>query len=408
MSNEKLVGVGRTGDFVHNSQEMAKSQGFKNVSKLWWDKTVPLSAGIDKFVDSAKRREDIECKLSDMQPMVNADGRFVLEYVDGREFVPTQHALCHIFTQLARTPIGFAKWISEDVDVPGFKYKRDRLDNETLYTVVKNSYRRIDKNKVYKFRTYNDGTLRAMFTARYTYINNVWYLETLEKLFKEIGGVEPRLSHYDRCTDDTIYGNILIPDSVREDSDGDYGGMISVSNCEIGKRVLSQYPSLFRAICMNGCIWDQAKGNIIKQVHKGEIDYADLTQRIVANIHKQIPLINDAVERFLKTKEMKIGKVSLANVFAQIGLDNKLTPKINRQIVTEFTTHEADNANMFGVINSITRAGQHKDFNQDIWVDMDNIGGSIMMMNANRWENFLTRANALSKEQIEEAYGVAV
>ncbi len=54
--------------------------------------------------------------------------------------------------------------------------------------------------------------------------------------------------------------------------------MVSVSNCEIGKRALGSLPSLFRAICMNGCIWGQAYGEKIKVVHRGEIDLDQLEQ----------------------------------------------------------------------------------------------------------------------------------
>ncbi len=68
-----------------------------------------------------------------------------------------------------------------------------------------------------------------------------------------------RLSHW-RGDADTLWGNVLIPDTIRQESDSDYGGMVSIGNSEIRERRITSRPSVFRAICFNGCIWDREAG----------------------------------------------------------------------------------------------------------------------------------------------------
>jgi len=406
--NKVLVGTGRSGDAIHQSLEMAKSQGFACTARIWYDKTQPISAGIDQILDVAKQREDILCPIKHMGMGLNDAGKLILEYVDGREFVPTNHA----YKQLA-TWCGVSHQFIKDMSNPVLaqngkvKYERDRRDAETLLSVFQNGCRRIEPEKEFRFRTYNDGTLRAMLSDRYAIINNVWYLETLAELFREIGGDEPRLSHW-KGDADTLFGNVLIPDTCREEKDSDYGGMISISNCEIGIRRLSQFPSVFRAICMNGCIWDQLSGSKINKVHRGEINLKDLRVDICDNIHAQIPLMAEGVARFLALKDKVVAKeVKLSNIFAMVAYENAMSFGASGQAATMvkmFQEHEADNRNLFGIVNAITRTGQSYDNSE--WVRFDTVAGNLMNYSDNEWENLQARAKAMDTKVYNKVYGV--
>jgi hypothetical protein len=408
--SEVLVGKTRVGDFVHSSQGTAGEQGFKCVSRLWYPKTKPLSEGIDQLVNDARSREDLLCPAKHMGMGINDDGKFVLEYIDGREFVPTPHA----FRQLAtwcKVSHQFIKDMTNPVRKQNgeIEYERDARDNETLLQVMRNGYRRLEAEKAFRFRTYTDGTLRAVLSDRYAIINNVWYLETLAELFREIGGDEPRLSHW-RGDADTLYGNILIPDTCRADKDSDYGGMISVSQCEIGIRRLSQFPSIFRAICMNGCIWDQEQGTSIHKVHRGEIDLNDLRQAICDNIHSQIPLMAEGVAKFLALKDKVVAKdVKLANIIAVIANEHKLSYGQKGQaanVATKFLDFEMENENLFGLVNAITRAGQ--DYEPAEWVRLDSVAGSLMNMSDSGWDKLQARARAIDPKLYAKVYGISV
>ena len=404
MSNV-LQGQTQTGAGVIASQGAA--QGFKCVSRLWYPQTQALSDGINQLLEDARSRDDILCPVKHMGMGLNDDNQLVLEYVDGREFVPTEHA----FKQIA-TWCGVSHQFIKDMTNPfvaggKIKYERDRRDAETLLEVFKNGYRRIESDKEFRFRTYGDGTLRAMLSDRYAVINNVWYLETLAELFKEIGGDEPRLSHW-RGDADTLYGNVLIPDTCRADQDSDYGGMISISNCEIGIRRLSQFPSVFRAICMNGCIWDQEKGEKISKVHRGEINLNELRVEIANNLNDQIPLLADGVARFLALKDKVVDKaVKLSNVFAMIAYENKLSFGQNGQaakVASMFSEHEAGNRNLFGIVSAITRAGQEYDPAE--WVRFDGLAGSLMNYSDNQWNALQARAKAIDPKTYDKVFGI--
>jgi hypothetical protein len=408
MSNV-ISGVGRSGDMVHKHQTMASDVGFKCVSRPWYDKTTPIGDGIDKILDGARQRDDILCPIKHMRLGINDDNKMVLEYIDGREFIPTEYALKQMGTWYG-VPHTFLKVMTSPVFHQNgkVKYQRDSNDAEVLLGVFKNGARRLDQDKQFRFRTYNDGTLRAMLTETYAIIDNVWYLETLQDLFSTIGGDEPRLSHW-RGNADTIYGNILLPDTCRAESDSDYGGMLSVSNCEIGTRRLGQTPSVFRAICMNGCIWDQNMGYALNKVHRGEINLLSLRDKIVNNIHDQIPLMQEGVSRFLATKDMIVEKnVKLSNIFALIAYENNMSFGSEGQssaMVKQYIDHESDNKNLFGIVNAVTRTGQL--YNPDEWVRFDEIAGKLINFTPNKWENLQARAKALDVEVFNKVYGIA-
>jgi len=76
-----ITGVGNSGDFVLNSQEIAKDQGFNHVSKLWYDKTKSFEDGLEQLEDSRGMREDLLVKLRDINFSVSQQGKFVVGYV---------------------------------------------------------------------------------------------------------------------------------------------------------------------------------------------------------------------------------------------------------------------------------------------------------------------------------------
>jgi hypothetical protein len=393
------------GDFVHNNQEMAKGDGFKCVSKIWFDKTKPLDVVLGEMAKDAAIRYDVKIPAEKFNVKLNAAGQACLE-VDGKEFEPTNHAweqlagqtICNIGTTIVkqlRTPIVKGKEVTH----------RDQRDAETLVNVFANGHRRLDQKKVFRFRLDQNGKCRAALTEGYTPIDNVWYLETLQSLFKANGGEEPRFSH-SRGNSDTLYANILIPDTCIEDTDSDYGGMLSLSNCEIGTRRLTQLPSIFRAICMNGCIWDQVKGSEINKVHRGEINLIDLRKKILDNIKESLPIMPTIIAKFLATKDMKLDKTPVQNMIAQIAIDQKFTPKQSLQIVEEFKKFESSNFNLFGVVNAITRAGQQ--FDNDTWVQFDEVAGVMVTLNNNQFDRLKNRSNMLTNEDMGKVFGLSV
>lgn len=243
--------------------------------------------------------------------------------------------------------------------------------------------------------------MRAMLTERYAQVDNRWFVELLSGIVP--GG---RLSHW-KGDADTIYGNILIPDSIRAETDSEYGGMLSIGNSEIGERRISSRPSIFRAICMNGCIWGQTKGEGIKRVHRGKINLDAFAIEIKKNLNDQIPLIATGIDKFLKTRVIGCDGTSMKPVFAQLAKQFKWGRKeasdvLNAWHVESKLTPDLGST-LFGVINAITRAGQEQQ-SPAKWVDFDTYGGELMDYSKDDFSKVVSRAKSLDVEEVEEMF----
>ena len=394
MDYQKLVGTGTEGDFVRETQGVADDKGFGNVSKAWYPKTKSYDEGFDQLESERGHRQDyliaadsIEFEIRDVDDTVQCG-----VVIEDEFFVPTNHALTQMTSKLCEGKgTGFVRNLRENVysAKDEVKIQRDREDAEVVEHILTNGLRRIDGDTNYKVRTYDDGTMRAFVSEKYAEVDNRWFLNQVKDVIP--GG---RLSHW-RGDADTIWGNVLIPDTIREEDDSDYGGMVSISNCEIGKRNVKSLPSLFRAICMNGCIWSQTKGQEIKVRHVGEIDLDQLSIQLHDNIEAQIPLIPQGIERLLGIRAMGTDGIPMRNVIAAVAETNREVDKRGATAILEaWVTEESKIApverSLFDVVNSVTRAGQY--FDNQTWVKFDELGGRLINSTEKQWESLKRRA----------------
>jgi hypothetical protein len=239
-----------------------------------------------------------------------------------------------------------------------------------------------------------------MLTERYAIVDNRWFIERLAEFIP--GG---RLSHW-RGDGDTIYGNVLIPDTIREETDSDYGGMLSVGNSEIGIRRVSSVPSIFRAICMNGCIWGQTKGEGIRQVHRGKIDLRALALEIKENLNKQIPLLPQGIDRLLGIRSYAWDGGEMKPLFAQVakdyGFSKRQASDTLRSYHVERNTTPDYAKTLFGVVNSVTRAGQK--LSNAEWIKFDEVGGQLAQYAENDWDRLVSKAKQLKTKEVEETF----
>jgi len=393
------------GDFVLKNQKTSDSQGFRNVSKAWYDKCQTYDEVMDQIADDQNKIKDIRAPLADFTPTVNDDGKAVLKYKDGREFEPTDHALKNIAVA-GKTSDWFLRDLRKDkLDNKGETfYKRNSGDAELLVHCLKQTLwheSRFDQDVERLWRTWDNGTLRAMLSNKYAIVNNQWMMDVVRETIP--AGM---LSHW-RGDADNIFGNVLIPDSIREEDDSDYGGMLSIGNSEIGMRRISSTPSVFRAICMNGCIWDQEKGKSIGQVHRGEIDLEGLKYEIQSNLNEQIPLMNEGVDLLLKLRELGNEGVHMSRIVGQVCSDNKITKKHSFGVLKSFLVEKEEVDSLansaFGVVNAITRFGQT--LSDSEWVKFDEIGGKVANITRPKWNATVQRAKNLDEKDLEKIFG---
>jgi hypothetical protein len=394
------------GDFVLNGQKTSEEKGFKNVSSKWLDKCIDYDTAMDKIADDQRKIQDLRAPLNDFTPIVNDSNEAVLRYKDGRHFKPTDHALKNIAVA-GRT----SDWMLRDLrneKTAGSKddilFKRDREDAELLVHCLEQTLwreDRFDQDKERLWRTWSDGSLRAMLSDKYAIVNNSWVMEVIREAVP--AGM---LSHW-RGDADNMYGNVLIPDSIRQEDDSDYGGMLSIGNSEIGMRRISSTPSVFRAICMNGCIWDQEKGKSIRQVHRGEIDLSLLKYEIIQNLNNQIPLMDQGIDLLLKLRSYGNEGVPMSKIVGQVCSDNRVTKKHSFGVLKAFAVEKSEVEELantaFGVANAFTRFGQT--LGDDGWVKFDEIGGKIANMTEAKWSSTVKSAKSMDDKQLEKLFG---
>lgn len=416
-SELKKLGTERgLGDHAVIAGQGAASPEFGHISQYWLPKCLTFEQGRAKLAEQQSQIEDFRDPLSRWEPVVNDAGAFAFKNkATGREYTPTDHALglmCQVGRGMSdwavralREPIRHASKLEEGGDNKAILFERGRADAEVLRDYVRIHLfnpDRVDQEKTRLFRTWKDGTLRALLSDQYAIVNNGWYLDLLSKLIP--GGM---LSHW-KGDADSIYGNVLIPDTIRAEKDSDYGGMLSIGNSEIGLRRISSMPSVFRAICMNGCIWEQELGVEVDIRHRGQINFEELAAKIKDNLEKQIPLLPVGIQKVLGLRAYGVGDTPLPNVFAQLSLDYSLGKKEVCGVQTAFVKEVSDlgaeeGRTAFGVMNSITRFGQTLDDGR--WVKFDQIGGALANMSRDDWDKFRNRAANLSTKQVEKRLG---
>jgi len=374
------------GKWVFEQQGVAADDGFRNVSQYWLPKTLTFEQGLEKLEAERAEREDITFNPCGLGVFNTAEGLIVS--VSGAVFNMTDHAARQLCTWLG---VPQTLWT---------QYRNgDHGDREVIANAFKNGVRHWsmdNRDKELMFRTYRDGTLRAVLSTGYSIVDNRWYLETLQEFIP--GG---RLSHFEFSNADTLFGAILMPDTLRMESDSEYGGLLDISNCEIGRRVIAQTPSLFRAICMNGCRWGETAGTELRKRHRG-LDLNTLKTWIRDNIHKQIPLLTTHIDTLLSTRMLK-ATTTMDRIFGTIAKANQLPAPVVNQFATEWFDHSNEHT-AFGVIDAITRAGQK--FDGDTWSLCNGIGGELVMMGAKGWDTLNARAKAIDDKDIKKVFAL--
>jgi hypothetical protein len=397
---QPLRGVGRSGDFVHNNQTM--DDKFRNVSTGWTKRANDPNDSRVMTWDSAfehlerERGNTIDLRSSfGKLDIVNDSTGLALIDETGRRLNFTESSLDQ-----------FSRWIDCGLVLPRKLLTGDQSDRETLVSVFRNGLRKIaDKNNLIRLRT--DGTLRAVLSEQYAILDNRWFLEVLRRLIPD--GLVSHFRSPDGC--DSIFGNILIPDSMRAETDSEYGGMLAFGNGETGSRKLSTCPSVFRAICMNGCIWDELKGTgIIEKIHRGVIDLNALAFVIRDNLNRQIPLVNNGIDSMLATRSI-VSDVSplpaIGSVLRSLAIPG-LTRVAGDAFLSSFDNQrtETGRVSAFDVIQGLTHAAQT--FSPGLQETTERAAGSAMLWTAQRWDNVFAAAKTITESELKSVFANAV
>ncbi len=392
-NNVLLIGTSRTGDFVLNSQPLAKEQSFRNVAKTWYEKTRPIKDVVEEAEKFEQSAETLRRRPMQFTPAIGSNGRFVLrDEVSDRMLEPTQHVIQQL-----------CKILGIGATYPTTLFGAGRADDtELLGRVFSHHVRRCNgKDRTFNFRVRDGHRITGIIPEMSIVIDNSRYLRHLSRLIPD-----GRISHW-RGGEDSILGNLLIPDTIRQEDDSEYGAMLSVSNSEVLEHRFCQRPSLFRAICMNGCIWGQERGNAltIAQFGRSAFSMNEFSIAIENNLLEQIPLCIEQVDRLFATRNLST-RVSMKPIIAQVAKDHRLSKAQASAVLTAWHV-EAIVApglapTLFGLINGITRAAQQMDIIG--WRQLDELGGQLVAFHTDRWEALVTRASKMRDKEVQTVF----
>lgn len=379
----------------HFTDSQTKGEGFSKVAAAWTEQCQSYDEGMEKLVIAQEQIQDLRTPLKEWEPGVSAAGKLVITHKPSlREFVPTSKAIKDMAV-LGKT----SQWVIDDM----LTDKGEAADAEVIVKLLNRTLfnpDRTDLDKIRLIRTWKDGSLRTILSDRYAIINNCWVLEQMRKLIP--GGL---LSHW-RGDADTIFGNVLMPDTVRGENADKFGAMVSVGNSEIGLRRIYTQPSAFRAICMNGCIWNQEKGDALNRKHVGEINLDQLAADIATNVHNQVPLIPGIIDAVLGTRQFKFPKNAvirtIAVLFDEIGL-NKSNSVGYFDALKKEGECGTEQDSLFYLMQGITRYSQT--LPPDQWVDLDRAAGELSRFNSAKWDKFLKKVEATDDKEVAKKLG---
>lgn len=278
--------------------------------------------------------------------------------------------------------------------------KLAEIDPELFDANYNRGLARLESDKDVLLRTVREGDavrLRVVLSMKYAMLNNLPVIKELAELVP--GG---RVSHL-HYNGDTLRANILIPDTIRKESDSDYGGGISVLNNETGRLPFVQRPFLFRAICRNGCIWDRRDGVELLQYHRGSIDWAQFRQQIVLNVQRQVPLVQKNLEAMLQLKGVAVTADDARRAIVSLSQREKMADRAAQAWYEGFKTELAAARgaqgilNAFGIVQGLTRAAQ--DQGMEGQEQMEALAGRLVDGN---WDRMLTASRSVEAQTVEK------
>ena len=380
---------------------------------------ISLDEAIDRLAVEHQEVSDFLSPLKNWEPVVNKDNQFAMRNLeDGQDYVPTDHCLdCMTRVQQSsmsswalkalRSPYTHVTKRDKNGE-PVTLWSRDGRDANVLRDYVNiHMFQsdRVDQDKTRLWRTWADGTLRAVLSNQYARVDNRWYLQVLRSILPDDASVIRSGGNAD-----TLYMDIFLGDTV-DTNDGGLGSMVHIGNSEIGERRVVLTPSILRMICTNGLIGWSKLGEEIQTVHRrkdGKIDLDILQKKIVEVYQTVMPSFETGVEQMLGLKAYGVGDVPIPHVFAQMAIDYHFSKKQVKGIWSEWGTEMSilganDAQTAYGLQNAVTRFGQKLDGKSTF--EFDKIGGEMTRHSESSWTKFLGRARNLTDKEVERRTG---
>ncbi len=240
------------------------------------------------------------------------------------------------------------------------------------------------------------GTARAFLSNRYRRIDNIEIAKIVLPIIGQMNG-----AHFESCqiTDSRMYLKVVNTRLEAEVVPGDIvqAGII-ISNSEVGQGSVSIQPLVYRLVCSNGMVVNDAKA---RKYHTGRINtleenfqlYSEET--LAAEDHAFVKKIEDTVKaavdeaRFAQViglmRNATEAKMNTADVPKLVKLASK-DFGIKEDESTGILQHliEGKDLTLYGLSNAVTRHSQDVE-NYDRATQLESIGYKILSMPAPQW-----------------------
>ena len=285
--------------------------------------------------------------------------------------------------------------------IPAKYYDRMRKDNPSLLATNVNSW--FDKEPDVRMVWTLDGTMRALLSKVYRRIENY---DVAMNVLPIIADLPDARVESCEITDSRMYLKVVNPRLTTEVVPGDIvQSGILITNSEVGMGSLTVQPLVYRLVCKNGMVVNDAK---TRQRHVGRGNmadedfslYTDETLKaedtaLMLKVRDTVRAVTDQV-RFDKVvnlmRQAKDAKITTTNIPAMIELaseDYKFSKPEGMNILDHLI--RGGDLSLYGLANAVTRSAQDVE-SYDRSTTMEAIGYNILNMPVSKWN----RLNAVS------------
>lgn len=250
-----------------------------------------------------------------------------------------------------------------------------------------------------------DGNVRAFLSRRYRRIDNYEVLQAVLPILAEI-----EASQVESCeiTETRMYVKVVNPKLTTEVAPGDVvqAGVI-ISNSEVGHGSISVQPLVYRLVCSNGMIVNDAR---TRRYHTGRVNeatenyelYSDETLEAIdhAFIMKLADTVKAAVDevRFERVvsimrgaQEAKITSKDIPQVVELATKEHRFTKEENTGVLEHLI--RGGDLSLYGLANAVTRFSQDVE-SYDRATKLEEVGFSLLNMGTRAWKN-INRGDSL-------------
>lgn len=280
------------------------------------------------------------------------------------------------------------------LSIPSKYYAKMQEENPALLSTNVNSW--FERSSAQRMLRVLDGRARAFLSNRYKRLDHYQIAEAVLPVIGQMPDVR-----FESCqiTEDRMYIKAVNPRLQAEVTPGDIvqAGLI-ISNSEVGLGSVSIQPLIYRLVCANGMVVNDAA---TKRNHVGRTNSADenfllySAETLEADDHAFLLKVRDTVEAAVNEakfsqvvdlmREAKTAQMNTADVPAIVQLASKdfgITEREQPGVLQHLI--EGSDLTLYGLSNAVTRYSQDVE-SYDRATVLEGIGYNILSMPAKQW-----------------------